>query len=216
MSRRGVLSLDRERAPVDRPSSLTSAYASRLELRAASRWRKYLGVQLPYRWNLRRLHLGFVLDVGCGVGRNLGHLDGAGVGVDPNADCVQAARDRGFRAYVPADFERAAASEAWRFDSMLVAHVLEHMGFADSVALIRSYLRYLRPSGRVVLITPQEAGYRSDATHVEFMDDVKLRRVCELLDLRVEQSYSFPFLRRAGRYFTYNEFVVTARVASGA
>jgi len=65
-------------------SSLTSAYADRLESRAASRWRKYLGVQLPYRWNLRRLRLGFVLDVGCGVGRNLAHLDGNGVGVDPN------------------------------------------------------------------------------------------------------------------------------------
>jgi SAM-dependent methyltransferase len=179
-------------------------------LRASSRWRRYLGVQIPYRWNLRRLNLGFVLDVGCGVGRNLGHLDGAGVGVDPNTDCVEAAREQGFHAYLPDDFERAAGIEGWRFDSMLLAHVLEHLDFADGVALVRSYLRHLRPGGRVVLITPQEAGYNSDATHVEFMDDAKLRRLCDLLGLRVDRAYSFPFARRAGRFFTYNEFVIVA------
>jgi 2-polyprenyl-3-methyl-5-hydroxy-6-metoxy-1,4-benzoquinol methylase len=194
----------------DRQSSLTTVYANRLQRRATSWWRKYLGVQLPYRWNLRRLGLGFVLDVGCGVGRNLAHLDGAGVGVDPNADCVEAARERGFRAYVPADFERAATVEGWRFDALLVAHVLEHMDFPDGVALVRSYLRHLRPGGQVVLITPQEAGYRSDATHVEFINDAKLRRLCDQLNLTVKQSYSFPFARPVGRYFTYNEFVLVA------
>lgn len=193
-------------------SSLTTAYADRLESRAASRWRKYLGVQLPYRWNLRRLGLGFVLDVGCGVGRNLAHLDGHGVGVDPNQDCVEAARARGFRAYTPGDFERAASAEGWTFDALLVVHVLEHVGFDDSVPLLRGYLRYLKPGGRIVLITPQEAGYRSDATHVEFMDAAKLRRLCERLDLRVERDYSFPLPRPAGSLFTYNEFVLVAAV----
>ena len=33
--------------------------------------RRMLPTQAPYRWNLRRLRLGRVLDVGCGVGRNL-------------------------------------------------------------------------------------------------------------------------------------------------
>lgn len=191
-------------------SSLTTDYADRLESRAASRWRKYLGVQVPYRWNLRRLRLGFVLDVGCGVGRNLAHLDGYGVGVDPNRDCVEAARQRGFRAYTPGDFERAAAAEGWSFDALLVAHVLEHVGFDESVPLVRGYLRYLRPGGRIVLITPQEAGYLSDATHVEFMDAAKLQRLCEFLELRIERTYSFPFPRPVGRIFTYNEFVLVA------
>jgi 2-polyprenyl-3-methyl-5-hydroxy-6-metoxy-1,4-benzoquinol methylase len=196
--------------PTRPESSLTPAYADRLESRAASRWRKYLGVQLPYRWNLRRLGLGFVLDVGCGVGRNLAHLDGNGVGVDPNADCVEAARQRGFRAYAPDELERTVEKEGWRFDALLVSHVLEHVGYDNSVSLVRGYLRYLKPNGRVVLITPQEAGYRSDATHVEFMDAGKLRRLCRSLDLRIDRDYSFPFPRSAGRYFVYNEFVLVA------
>ena len=195
---------------MSKPSSLTSEYADRLQSRAVSRWRKYLGVQLPYRWNLRRLQLGFVLDVGCGVGRNLGHLDDAGVGVDPNSACIQTARNRGFRAYVPEDFERACDLEGWRFDALLLAHVLEHVGFDESVSLVRHYLRRLRGGGRVVFITPQEAGYRSDRTHVEFIDDVKLRRISGTLGLNVERDYSFPFPRRVGKYFTYNEFVVVA------
>jgi len=195
----------------DSHSSLTAAYADRLESRATSRWRKYLGVQLPYRWNLRRLKPGFVLDVGCGVGRNLGHLDGHGVGVDPNADCIAAARERGFLAYVPDEFQRVARVEHWQFDAMLVAHVLEHVGSADSVSLIGSYLPHVRPNGRVVIITPQDAGYRSDATHVEFMDFAKVARVCEALGLTVERTYSFPFPRAIGHLFTYNEFVVVAR-----
>ncbi|HEY7290022.1 MAG TPA: class I SAM-dependent methyltransferase [Vicinamibacterales bacterium] len=171
-------------------------------------------MQLPYKWNLQRLRLGFVLDVGCGVGRNLGHLNGSGVGVDPNIQCIEAARARGFRAYTPDEFGEAASKENWRFDSMLVAHVVEHVGFENSVKLVDSYLRYLRPGARLVLITPQEAGYRSDATHVEFMDDRKLRGICDALKLRVERSYSFPFPRAAGSLFTYNEFVVVAASAA--
>jgi 2-polyprenyl-3-methyl-5-hydroxy-6-metoxy-1,4-benzoquinol methylase len=193
-------------------SSLTSAYADRLELRQVSAWRRRLGVQLPYRWNLRRLKPGFVLDLGCGVGRNLGHLDGAGIGVDPNPACVEAARHLGFRAYTPDEFDRRCGAEAWRFDSILVAHVLEHVGLADSVGLVRKYVQHVKHGGQLILITPQEAGYRSDPTHVEFMDDRKLHQLCAALDLPVQRSYSFPFPRRAGRYFTYNEFVVVAKV----
>lgn len=200
-----------DRPSPDGPGSLTEAYARRLESRQVSRWRKYFGVQLPYRWNLRRLHPGFVLDVGCGAGRNLGHLDGAGVGVDPNAACVQTARDLGFQAYGPEEFERLAAGNAWQFDSLLVAHVLEHIGFDAGVALVNAYLPYVRPGGRVILITPQEAGYRSDGTHVEFMDAQKVIALCRRAGLTVMRSYSFPFPRPAGRFFTYNEFIVVAR-----
>ncbi|TQJ51729.1 class I SAM-dependent methyltransferase [Phycicoccus sp. SLBN-51] len=185
-------------------------YAARLTRLESSAWKRLLNVQAPYRWNLKRLHLGRVLDVGCGIGRNLGHLDGNGVGVDHNPDSIAVARERGLTAYVPQDFLRSPDAREGSFDSMLVAHVLEHLHADAADELLRTYLPFVRPGGRVVLITPQEVGYRSDETHVRFVDARELQRQAHSLGLAVTRSYSFPFPRAAGKVFAYNEFVVVA------
>ncbi|MEI2655533.1 MAG: class I SAM-dependent methyltransferase [Microthrixaceae bacterium] len=112
-----------------RPDTTDPAYAERLAASVAPRhgWRAVVDPQRPYRWNIRRLGLGRVLDIGCGVGRNLSHLDGNGVGVDHNADSVRIARARGLgrtrRTSSPARSDDRPGS----FDSLLFAHVLEHM-----------------------------------------------------------------------------------------
>ena len=69
----------------------------------------------------------------------------------------------------------------------------------------------LRTGGRVVVLTPQEAGFRSDRTHVEFLDFDKIETVVQRAGLVRERRYSFPFPRFAGTLFKYNEFVVLAR-----
>ena len=73
-------------------------YAERLQRLEGARWKKLLDVQRPYRWNLQRLELGRVLDIGCGIGRNLLNLGDDSVGVDHNVDSVAAARARGLTA----------------------------------------------------------------------------------------------------------------------
>ena len=73
----------------------------------------------------------------------------------------------------------------------------------------------LRPGGRLLLIAPQEAGFRSDPTHVELMDFTRLQRISTRLGLVPERTFSFPFPRWAGRWFTYNEFVVVSRRPAG-
>jgi SAM-dependent methyltransferase len=192
--------------------SLAPEYAERLKSRDAP-WKRLLDVQAPYRWNLRRVEPGFVLDIGCGLGRNLGHLGGHGVGVDGNPDCVEAAKTAGFTAFGAEDFHQSPYAQPGRFDSMLVSHVLEHMTFDQAAALLEGYLPYLKPGGQVILITPQEWGYRSDNTHVHFMDTAELRRLAERLALTPARSYSFPFPRWVGPLFRYNEFVLVARAA---
>ena len=176
-------------------------------------WKRLLDVQRPYRVHLRRLDLGLVLEIGCGIGRNLDHLRGSSVGVDQDPRAVEIARARGLVAFTPDALRASIWAVPGRFDSLLFSHVLEHMRAAQAAGLLRSYLDLLREGGRVVVETPQEAGFRSDRTHVEFMDFDKVEAALREAGLRIERRYSFPFPRFAGPFFKYNVFVTIARKA---
>jgi SAM-dependent methyltransferase len=192
------------------PSTEGVDYTRRLERQTGAGWKRLLNVQAPYRWNVRRLGLGFTLDVGCGIGRNLLHLDGNGVGVDHNATSVAAARAAGLTAYTVDDFFGSEFATAGRFDSLLAAHLVEHLAEPAALDVVRSYLPFVRSGGRVVFVTPQERGYASDATHVRFCGFAEVGKLCADLGLTVVRQYSFPFGRWAGKAFTYNEFVTVA------
>lgn len=193
----------------DARSAAAPAYAQRLETLETKRWKQWLDVQAPYRWNVRRLCRGDVLDVGCGLGRNLAHLrgraDAVTVGVDPNRACVDTARSRGLLAFTPDELDPSGYGGPARFDTLLVAHVLEHLDEATGDALLREHLPRLRPGGIVVVFTPQEAGQRSDPTHVRFVDLPALDATARRLGLEPVLARSFPFPRAAGRAFRYNE-----------
>ncbi|MEO7397712.1 MAG: class I SAM-dependent methyltransferase [Ilumatobacteraceae bacterium] len=193
-------------------STIEPAYAHRLERLSARGGvlRRLIDPQRPYRWNLRRLHPGFVLDIGCGIGRNLAHLDGNGVGVDHNSDCVAACVARGLVAFTPAEFTSSAAVDG-RFDSMLFAHVLEHMTEDDAAALVADHLRFVRTGGRIIVITPQARGQRSDPTHVALVDESAIRRLAARLNLQVVSIRSFPLPFAFGPVFTHNETVSVLR-----
>ncbi|MEK6288866.1 MAG: class I SAM-dependent methyltransferase [Acidobacteriota bacterium] len=182
-------------------------YTARLVAVQLARWKKVLDVQAPYRWNLRRLNLGFTLDVGCGLGRNLINLRGNGVGIDHNSDFVEIAKSHGLSAFTPKEFEASPFNVPDSFDSILLAHVVEHMTEQEALELLSDYLYLLKPRGRVILIAPQEAGYRTDPTHIEFMDFETLRRIGREAGLIPVKEYSFPFPRIFGRLFRHNEFV---------
>jgi 2-polyprenyl-3-methyl-5-hydroxy-6-metoxy-1,4-benzoquinol methylase len=186
-------------------------YAERLTQLEFASWKQRLDVQRPYRWNIRRLNLGRVLEVGCGIGRNLAHLDGNAVGVDHNEDAVLTARKRGLAAFTTEEFHESEHVRPGSFDSLLLAHVVEHV--CDQVAkdIVTEHLPYVRHGGRIVFICPQEKGWATDATHVRFVDFDGLRELSTDLGLTVERQFSFPFPRAAGRVFPYNEFLLIAR-----
>jgi 2-polyprenyl-3-methyl-5-hydroxy-6-metoxy-1,4-benzoquinol methylase len=187
-------------------------YTARLEAQTSKGWKRIMGAQAPYRRHIRRVVEGRVLDVGCGIGRNLAHLDGNGVGVDTNPHSVEVARRNGLTAYTADQFADSSDAVPGSFDTLLFAHVLEHMSFEEASSLLDHYLEYLRPGGKVVIIVPQEAGFRSDPTHVQFLDLEDLARIEEKQGLRREAGYSFPLLRVAGRWFTHNETVSLSRL----
>src|ERR1041385_8430085 len=121
---------------MDKPATDTADYADRLMRLQHKWWKRLLNVQAPYRWNLRRLRPGFTLDVGCGIGRNLVAVDG--VGVDHNASAVQQCREGGLRASLPAEFLASEWARPGTFDSLLFAHVVEHMTGEAAAGLIET------------------------------------------------------------------------------
>ncbi len=192
----------------------SSDYTQRLASKQGWGWKRF--VPNPYRWWIRRLTLGTVLDVGCGIGRTLTYLDGNGVGVDHNETSVEVCRSNGLTAYTPEEFLEDEAYRLGSFDALIVLHVLEHLEDGDADELFDAYLPFIRPEGRVVLVTPQERGFASDETHTHLVSGSDLVELCERHGLLVDRWRSFPLPRWAGRLFIYNEFSVVARVPSAS
>lgn len=184
------------------------SYTKSLIRKESKWWKQLFDRQAPYRWNIRRLKLGFILDLGCGLGRNLGHLKGNGVGVDHNPHSVAVCRSRGFTAFEPTEFRATDFAREGAFDSLLIAHVIEHNEMHDAENLLREYLPYVKQNGTVVMICPQERSFKTDHTHINFSDFEKLGKLGNALGLKEERHYSFPFPRSVGRIFSHNEFVV--------
>ncbi|OLF07595.1 methyltransferase type 11 [Actinophytocola xinjiangensis] len=191
-------------------------YTDRLKRLEMPLWKRVLDVQAPYRWNLRRLFGDReVLEVGCGIGRCLAHLQPRGVGVDHNPHSIVTARERGLTAFTTEEFGESDYATPGRFGGLLAAHLVEHMPRAQAVDILAGYLEYLADDARMVLICPQERGYASDSTHVEFTDFDALADVAGQLGFARVRNQSFPLPRPAGRFFTYNEFVLIADRTAG-
>ena len=173
-------------------------------------WKRLLPTQAPYRLHLRSLRLGRTLDVGCGLGRNLVALSPGSVGVDHNPHSIALCRERGLSAWTTDEFPSSPDAREGSYDSLLMAHVLEHVDAATADEIWATYRRYLRPRGRVVLICPQERGYESDETHIRFVDENGLRSTAHGWGALPLRGYSFPLPRTFGRFFAYNEFVCLA------
>lgn len=192
-------------------------YAERLTALQTVWWKRVLPVQAPYKWNINRLPLGRVLDIGCGLGRNLEHLGGNGVGVDHNEEFVEHCRSKGLKAWTTDEWPTSPDAVEGAFDSILLAHVIEHVSPEVSDEILQSNLKYVRPGGYVHFITPQERGYASDATHIHWSDFADLEGLAARNGLSVVRSFSFPFPRSAGKAFIYNEFnVLTQKAAQPA
>ncbi|MFD8632159.1 class I SAM-dependent methyltransferase [Streptomyces sp. NPDC059533] len=194
------------------PGTEGSDYTRRLARLEKSGIKQLLPTQAPYKWNLQRLKLGRVLDVGCGIGRNLLNCGPDSVGVDHNPTSVQTCRDRGLTAYTPDELAAAPDCGPGSFDSLLAAHLLEHLDEETVTSILDQYLPLVKPGGSVVFITPQEVGFRTDATHVRWVGFEELRDHASRAGIAVQRTYSFPFPRPMGKVFPYNEFVLVGTV----
>ena len=183
----------------------TESYAAYLIAHQES-WLNRL-LSLPYACHISSLRLGKTLDVGCGAGRNLKHLGNNSIGIDHNSSVVKYCRSQKLKAFTTEEWATEKNAHLGQFDSVLFSHVAEHMPLSEFERLVESMLPLLKKEGVVVVICPQESGYSSDATHVEFVGFEKVGFVFNNLKIRSKKHYSFPFIRSTGKIFRHNEFV---------
>lgn len=191
-------------------------YCQRL-LGSDKRWKQILNVQYPYRRALEKMNLGKTIDIGCGIGRILAWLDKDSIGVDHNPSSIEVCLSKSLSAVTSEKFNEMARSseiDLRSFDNLLLAHVLEHLEATEQIEIIKNYLPYLKKNGGVLIVTPQEAGYASDPTHVLFTDFERIRKMLNELNFEIISQKSFPFPRAFGKYFMYNEFHTYARLKS--
>jgi len=111
---------------------------------------------------------------------------------DHNQKSVDVCRQRGFVAFTPDEFLESEHSDR-KFRTLLISHVIEHLSVSEASELVQSYLPYLETDGRLVIICPQERGFRSDSTHVHYFDASAIENLVSLHGLKVVDNRSFPF-----------------------
>ena len=182
-------------------------YSDRLTRIAQRRWKRIVSPLNPYKFHVRLISVSNVLDVGCGIGRNLDYLDHSdAIGIDHNIQSVEIARQRGFTVFTDMEFFELNQT----FNTILFSHVIEHMNPEEATSTVSKYMGYLNPGGRLIIICPQLKGQKSDPSHVSFCDFQFLEQLVNTQNLELVKAYSFPLPYFFGRWFVYNESVVIA------
>ena len=153
-------------------------------------YRKYFPVDVPFKFIARAMCRGKILDVGCGPGRYLSFLGNRITGVDYNWDFVYYARNKRYRVFHTSEF---FGRRMEYFDTLLFAHILEHMSMEDGIDLINNYLPYLKFNGRIIIIVPHGYCYKNDPTHVLYYDRNKIEELAFKLNFKNGKTFYHPF-----------------------
>jgi 2-polyprenyl-3-methyl-5-hydroxy-6-metoxy-1,4-benzoquinol methylase len=185
-----------------------ASYSLRLQKFEKS-WKRILRVHYPYMKSIQKQKLGKSLDIGCGIGRVLTWLPEGSVGIDHNETSVNFCKAKGLTAFTVQEFHEAANREEIEygsFESLVMTHLLEHLEIDQQISIFEEYLPYLRPGGKILIVTPQEMGFASDPTHITFTDFTTTKKLLEVFGIKITSQQSFPLPRFFGRFFKYNEF----------
>lgn len=184
-----------------------------------SAYTDYQSKRSTLRKRVRKLYLrkassfmiGPTLDFGCGIGELLAMLPPGSMGLEYNRDTVDYCSRRGLdvRWYdgFADNWALGAVPDGHSFQSLVLSHVLEH--FAEPENVLPPLLSAASGLGvtRALLIVPGPAGYRSDSTHMTYLDSDGLREIVGLCDQwQVSSVGHFPLdVAWPGRFFPHHE-----------
>lgn len=187
------------------------------------RYTAYQADRSALRYAVRKLYLrsaaaqlqGPTLDFGCGIGELLERLPPGSRGLEYNRATVAHCRSRGLDVAwydgMADDWRLSDLSAADGLQSMVVSHVLEHL--EGPMDILNKLLRAAERIGiaRVLAIVPGRAGFRSDPTHLTFVDQAMLRQATIVAGTGFEpvSARYFPAnWRRIGDWFPHHELQV--------
>jgi hypothetical protein len=137
------------------------------------------------------------LDFGCGVGELLARLPEGSKGVEYNRASVDFCRAKGLAVDwydgEADDWQMTSLPPDWRFESLVVSHVLEHL--EQPMSVLRRLLSAAERRGvrRALIVVPGRAGFRIDATHRTFVDWCMISGAgLETMGWTVQRAKYFP------------------------
>lgn len=114
-----------------------------------------------------------ILDVGCGYGRNMRLLQDVTAarieGVDINPHIVEENRKGGLHCRTVEEFMSDMEENVVPvYDCMIFSHIIEHFMPEDLKRFLDGYLRFLKPGGYVIFVTPLLwEGFYWDFDHIK-------------------------------------------------
>lgn len=124
-----------------------------------------------------------ILDVGCGYGRNMRLLQDVTVaqieGVDINPHIVEENRKAGLQCHAVEEFMSDMEGKSNPcYDCMIFSHVIEHFMPEDLKRFLDEYLRFLKPGGYVIFVTPiLWEGFYWDFDHIKIYHPMGINMV---------------------------------------
>ena len=133
---------------------------------------------------------GKTLDIGCGIGDMLSYRPNT-IGLDINPLNVNYCKKEKLEVFLMKN--GCIPFEDRSFDSVLLDNVLEHI--SKPTLLFNEIKRVLKPGGIILIGVPGIRGFKSDADHKIFYDEMKLKNLARKFNFSVNYLFYTPLFR---------------------
>jgi len=136
-----------------------------------------------------------IVDLGCGLGYLTYALNKAGFdchGIDISATAIQTARQQFGDHFTQSAIEELHAVIREPCDVIILAELIEHL--PNPLATLRTCLSVLKPTGTILLTTPNKSAYPDSTVwisdpppvHLQFFSEASIRQMAKMLDCQVD------------------------------
>lgn len=153
-----------------------------------------------------------IVDLGCGTGEFLSYLSKKKrefSAIDNNPFLVEKCVKNGFKVKLD---DVTTLATLGNMDNAVIDNVLEHLDLNQINAFFTSAKSKMNAGGILVVVVPDEKGYKYDPTHKTFVNTTIINQMCEKHGLKLINKFLHPFnLGFMGRILYLNMQVFTIK-----